>query len=145
MTEAYLAIGLGLVLYFIVLRPLFARRVERTVSRFCRNTGSRMLAEPLMERVRDGDVDRIRTVLRHCKIDPDMADDKGFTALRYAIEAGNPEMAHLFLVSGASANTIWPDGRTPLSLAREKGNEEMCALLESFGAKAEGLAPEPAE
>ncbi len=137
MTNAYIALGLGLILYFLVLRPLFARRIERSVTRFCGNAGNRMLAEPLMERVRDGDVQRVRTVLKHCKVNPDMTDDKGWTALRYAIEGNNPEMAHLFLVSGAAANAVWPDGRTPLSLAREKGSDEMAELLEKFGAREE--------
>ena len=105
MTKAYLAIALGLILYFIVLRPLFARRIERKVSSMCRTAGDRMLAEPLMERVRDGDVKRVRAVLKHCKINPDMIDERGFTALRHAVEIDNPEMAHLFLVSGAAVNT----------------------------------------
>ena len=143
MTNAYLALGLGLILYFIVLRPLFARRIERKVSGLCSRAGNRMLAEPLMERVREGDVQRVRAVFKHCKVNPDMTDERGWTGLRYAIEADNPEMAHLFLVSGAVVNTVWPDGRTPLSLAREKGLDEMRALLESFGARDD--APQPAE
>lgn len=143
MTNAYIAIGLGLILYFIVLRPLFARRIERKVTGMCRTAGDRMLAEPLMERVREGDVKRVRTVLKHCRINPDMVDERGFTALRHAVEANDPEMAHLFLVSGAAVNTPGPDGRTPLARARELRLDEMCALLESFDATEEPATEGP--
>jgi ankyrin repeat protein len=89
----------------------------------------------LVEAVRAGDIERVRTML---KARPELADltvsyGDEHRAIHYAVMHRQPEIARLLMQKGADARAgIDPhrDATSAWTLARERGYEEMVAIIE---------------
>ncbi len=90
-------------------------------------------ASSLAEAVRNGDIAQVRALLRQ-HVDMSAQEPDGSTALDWAVQADNAELAELLLRAGASAITQTPDGVTPLSLAAQNGNAAIAKALLDAGA-----------
>jgi ankyrin repeat protein len=98
----------------------------------------------LVEAVRDGDIGRVRTML---KARPELADmtvsyvDE-HRAIHYAVMQRRPELVRLLMQKGASAREgIYPhrDATSAWTLAHERGYDEIVAIIE----EEEGKRSEP--
>jgi hypothetical protein len=91
------------------------------------------LDEPLVTAVIDGDVGKVRVLLK-CGADPNI-DVRGNFALEQAAAEGNVEMVRLLLAHGAQTNVRneW-NGRTALQAAEMNGYPEVAKLLKQAGA-----------
>jgi len=90
---------------------------------------------------RNGDMHAVRKLLdAHCNINTrDKGEKKGWTALMYAIENGNDDIAELLIQRGAKL-TLAPKkggyvGWHPLQLAIEKGKLQLVRLMLDKGAE----------
>jgi len=63
-----------------------------------------------------------------------VSDDRGYTPLMDAVQAGDDEMASLLLDHNANVNQRSKDGQTALVLGAGRGAVEICALLIRRGA-----------
>jgi ankyrin repeat protein len=95
---------------------------------------------PLGEAVRSGDLARVRALLNQ-HVDVNAPESDGSTALDWAVETDNAELAKLLLKAGASAATRSRDGVSPLSLAAENRNLEIAKALLDAGADANESLP----
>ena len=80
-----------------------------------------------------GDTSAVRTLLQQ-KADVNTQQVDGTSALHWAVEANNLELADLLLRSGAKASAANKAGATPLLLATQNGNNAMIARLLTAGA-----------
>ena len=80
----------------------------------------------LIDAVKAGDAQSVRALLKQ-RINVNLAEADGMTALHWAARANDLETAQLLLRSGANAKALNRYGVTPLSLAAENGN---AALIE---------------
>jgi ankyrin repeat domain-containing protein 17 len=80
-----------------------------------------------------GDKSAVRTLLQQ-KADVNVQQIDGTTALHWAVEANDVELADLLLRNGAKASAANKAGATPLLLAAENGNAAMIERLLSAGA-----------
>lgn len=134
-----------LVLWVVVGRRLgFRRRVYRTgvvvlvvLPTLCAlSLGHYMfLDEPLLSAAMEGDVSRVRCLLR-LTANPNAEFESGFTPLREAAAAGHTEVVRLLLAHGARVDVEnhWTGG-TPLRAALANGHADIVKLLEKAGAK----------
>src|ERR1051326_6210499 len=88
---------------------------------------------PLVEAVKQGNKEAIRSLL-HLHIDVYMPQPDGTTALAWATERADLEMAELLIRAGANINAANDYGATPLWLACTDGNTAMVEKLLSAGA-----------
>jgi len=90
---------------------------------------------------RIGDMHAVRKLLdAHCKIDSrDKGDNKGWTALMYAIDNGNVDIATLLIQRGAKLDLAPKKGSyvgwRPLQLAIQKGELKLVHLILDNGAE----------
>ncbi len=82
-----------------------------------------------------GRMDQVDAAL-HSGVNVDSVDGRGWTALMYAADNNNTDVASLLIGAGANANLMAPDGSTALSLAEQRGHGETIALLSSSTAAA---------
>lgn len=87
----------------------------------------------LRKAARRGDQSEITALLQN-SVDPDAADENGWTALHYACKNDQVASARLLIERGAKIDGIEDHVATPLSLALEKRNEELVSLLLAHGA-----------
>jgi ankyrin repeat protein len=88
----------------------------------------------ILSAVRDGNLARIKALL---KDKPELAsrgDTNGCTPLHVAAITGHKEVAELLLAKGAKVNTKGDRGNTPLHWAAQQGYAEIVALLLTQGA-----------
>ena len=89
---------------------------------------------PLLEAVRDADLDRMHALLRQPRIEVDAAEADGTTALHWAAHLDDTDAARLLLDAGATVNAANAFGVTPLRLAATNGRVPMLELLLAAGA-----------
>src|SRR5579863_2579565 len=80
-----------------------------------------------------GDKTAVRTLLQQ-KADVNAPQVDGTTALHWAVEANDSELADLLLRDGAKASAANKAGATPLLLATQNGNAAMIGRLLTAGA-----------
>jgi ankyrin repeat protein len=80
-----------------------------------------------------GDRDAVRTALAR-KADVNAAQVDGTTALHWAVERDDVELAELLLIAGAQVSARTREGVTPLRLAAINGNARMLGRLIKSGA-----------
>lgn len=88
---------------------------------------------PLVEAVRNGDRESLRTLLRN-KADVDVAEADGTTALHWASYRDDLESAQLLTGARANVNAANDLGATPLWIACENGSAAMVRMLLQAGA-----------
>lgn len=89
----------------------------------------------LVEAVKSGDVKNVRSLLAlHANVNATEAD--GFTALHWAAQRDNLEIADLLLQAGANVNAASQYNITPLSLACTNGDARMIERFLKAGADA---------
>mmetsp|Transcript_49197 Transcript_49197/g.76799 ORF Transcript_49197/g.76799 Transcript_49197/m.76799 type:complete len:347 (+) Transcript_49197:157-1197(+) len=87
-----------------------------------------------------GDVPRVRVLIKDVKVDVDVEDSKGNTALHKAAWHGHVEVCRLLVRHGADVDRINNVGKTPKLFAQQMGSKDVIDLLESVSA-----LPDPAE
>ncbi len=78
---------------------------------------------------RDGDLEKVKALL---KSNPNLViskDNYGQTPLHYAVQYGQKTVAELLLANKADVNAKASKGVTPLHLAAQQGNKEFVELL----------------
>ncbi|MGP8200312.1 MAG: ankyrin repeat domain-containing protein [Limisphaerales bacterium] len=84
---------------------------------------------------RDGDLERIRTLL---KDNPGLVfskDNDGWTPLHFAAANGHMEVVELLLANKAEVNAEASNGWTPLRLATLRGHKDIAELLRKYGSQ----------
>lgn len=90
--------------------------------------------DDLIQAARDGDVQAVVEFLAR-GVDPDAASGDGMTALHWAAERNQPDVAEPLLSAGATVDSgTRIGGYTPLHLASRRGNTEMVWTLLAAGA-----------
>lgn len=89
----------------------------------------------LAEAVQSGSVEAVRRALEQNVGNINGLDQRGHTALHWAVFGGYVEIVQLLLTRGADPNVASRDGITPLWNARDFGLAEIDALLVKHGAK----------
>ena len=90
-------------------------------------------APPIIEAVKDGKVDAVRSLLA-TRVDPNAAETDGTTALHWAAHVDNLAAADLLIRAGANARAANRYGATPLWLACINGSAPMIERLLDAGA-----------
>ena len=72
--------------------------------------------------------------LKQDEVDPDAADQNGWTSLHYAATYGHEAVTRRRLAAGANPNAATQDGWTPLHYAASYGHEVIVPLLLAAGA-----------
>lgn len=98
-------------------------------------------APPVIEAVKNGKIDAIRSLLAK-RVDPNVADTDGTTALHWAAHFDNLAAADLLLQAGANARAANRYGATPLWLACINGGAAMIERLLDAGADPNTTMPE---
>lgn len=94
----------------------------------------------LIDAVRGGDTATVRRLLAR-KLDANLTQPDGATALHWAAERDNLEIADALLKAGARANTENDYGVTPLVLAATNGSAPMIERLVAGGANPNAVLP----
>jgi ankyrin repeat protein len=99
---------------------------------------------PLVDAVKRGDTQAVRTLLRS-KADANAADPDGTSALHWAVQANNLEIVTALIQAGASVKVTNRYGIPPLSLAATNGSAPVIDALLKAGAdpKSRTAAGEP--
>lgn len=88
--------------------------------------------------------DMYRIFLDHPKIDVNLRNHAGETALHYMAKSGTPaKVMKLLIDAGADCNIRDGGGRTPLDVAEANGKQEAAEFLRSVGAKRGSELPPP--
>jgi ankyrin repeat protein len=98
-------------------------------------------APPVVDAVKDGKIDAVRTLLSK-RADPNAAETDGTTALHWAAHFDNLAAADLLIKAGAKATTANRYGATPLWLAAINGSAPMIERLLDAGADPNTTMPE---
>src|SRR6187397_1709110 len=89
---------------------------------------------PLADAAMRGDLEAVRTLLKQ-GVEVNAAQGDGMTALHWAAEQGNVEMAKLLVFAGAELDAITRiGGHTPLHVAAEAGSGAVVKVLLDGGA-----------
>ena len=96
---------------------------------------------PLVEAVKAADTAAVRALLEQ-RVDVNVAEVDGTTALHWAAYQGDLEVAQLLLRAGASADAPNRYAVTPLALACARGNAPIVEALLEAGADANTTLPE---
>lgn len=83
---------------------------------------------PLLASVKNGNLQEAQTLLNNGAY-VNIANEKGNTALHYAVAAGNAEMVRFLLEHGADVNAPNAKGWTPLQIAEKKDVNGIYQLL----------------
>jgi len=96
--------------------------------------GSSNSYKDLLDAVKEGDVARVRLLLRR-GANVNAMDKYGNTPLHSAAVLGHAEIARLLLEHGADPSIRNDLGRTPLDLARDRGHEGVVRVIEKYNRK----------
>ena len=80
-----------------------------------------------------GDIDRLKAVL-DVGVDVNARDERGWTAMMYAVDKRYPLLVESLLEAKADPNVRAPDGATPLFMAAAHGHSEIIQQLMQGGA-----------
>jgi ankyrin repeat protein len=97
--------------------------------------GSLHGANTLLDAIQQGDQQRLGTLLSR-KVNVNLAEPDGMTALHYAVFKDNTEAALMLLKAEADPKVKNAYGITPLWLACQNGNAELVRALLEAGANA---------
>jgi TonB family protein len=97
-------------------------------------TGSEGVDQELLDLVRTGQVDAVRSLLRAAPPDLDAADAEEETALMHAVREGHDEIVEMLLEAGADVDRQNQRGETALHLAARHGRTASARLLLHAGA-----------
>jgi ankyrin repeat protein len=97
----------------------------------------------LVDAVKRADRAAVRTLVQQ-KVDVNLAEPDGMTALHWAAQRGDAETASLLLGAGASAKAKTRYGVTPLELAVTTGSVSLVEALLKAGADVNATSPEGA-
>jgi ankyrin repeat protein len=93
-----------------------------------------LAATPVADFAKRGDRDSLRSLLRE-GADVNAAHGDGMSALHWAAEAGDAEMAAMLVAAGANVKSVTRVGHyTPLHIAARGGRAEVAAILLEAGA-----------
>lgn len=96
--------------------------------------GARPPEAPVADAAMNDDVARVRALL-HEGADVNASQGDGMTALHWAAENGNAELAEMVLVAGANPGSVTRVGDyTPLHIAAKNGRADIVAVLLDAGA-----------
>ena len=98
-------------------------------------------APPVVDAVKNGKVDVVRTLLAK-RVDPNVAETDGTTALHWAAHHDNLAAADLLIKAGANVRAANRYGATPLWLACINGSAPMVERLLNAGADPNTTMPE---
>jgi len=87
----------------------------------------------LLDAAKRGGIEKVREILE-AGVDPNIQNNRGYTALIWASEYGNTDIVKLLLDSGADPNIQRNNGHTPLSIAAEEGYTDIVRELLKAGA-----------
>ncbi len=96
---------------------------------------------PLIDAARNVDANNVRTLLKQ-GVDVNAAEADGTTALHWAVQANNLEIANLLIGAGAKVDAATRYNITPLSLACTNGSAAMISRLLEAGADPNGTSRE---
>jgi ankyrin repeat protein len=96
---------------------------------------------PLIEAVKRGDHNAVRTLLRG-KADVNAAAVDGTTALHYAVQSDDIELVKMLLQAGANAKATNRYGLPPITLAATNGSAKVIEALLAAGADANTMTEE---
>jgi ankyrin repeat protein len=96
----------------------------------------------LINAVRGGDIQAVRTFLKDRTTNVNEGEADGMTALHWAVRSNSMDLVQLLLRSGANAKAANRYGVTPLSLAATNGNAAMVETLIKAGADPNAALPE---
>ena len=102
--------------------------------------GAADAAVPLVEAAKRGDATAVRAALSR-KVDANVAEPDGTTALHWAAQRGDVELAALLLRAGAGVSARNQYGVTPLALASRGGHAAMVSTLLEAGGDANAALP----
>ena len=97
-------------------------------------TGAAAQSPPLIEAVRNADLDAASVHLRQAGSDVNAAEADGMTALHWAAHLDNLEAVRLLLRAGANVGAATAFGVTPMRLAATNGSAAMLEALLAAGA-----------
>ena len=83
---------------------------------------------PIIDAVKSGNVEAVRTLLQK-RVDVNLAESDGMTALHWAARNNDLASARLLLRAGAKTKATTRYGVTPLALAAQNGSAQMLDLL----------------
>mgnify|MGYP003720187799 CR=1 FL=1 len=90
-------------------------------------------ATPVADAARGGDVDAVRALLQQ-GTDVNGAHGDGMSALHWAAQRGDRQMAEILVYAGAKVNAVTRIGQyTPLHVASTEGNASLIELLLESG------------
>lgn len=96
--------------------------------------GATQSASPLADAAMKGDKETVKTLLKQ-GADVGVAQGDGMTALHWAAERGDAELAQLLIVAGANVQAVTRIGLyTPLHLAAKSGSADVAKLIINAGA-----------
>ncbi len=95
----------------------------------------------LIEAVKAADGPKVRSLLKQ-RVQVNVAEADGTTALHWAVRADDAETTQLLLAAGANAKTASRNGVTPLMLAATNGNVAIVEMLLKSGADPKSALPE---
>jgi ankyrin repeat protein len=98
-------------------------------------------ANPLITAAQNGNKAAVQRALKN-HADVNVAEPDGTTALHYAAQSDDPEIADVLLSAGANAKVANKYGVTPLNLACTNGSAIMVEKLIAAGADANSALPE---
>ena len=97
-------------------------------------SGATWPESPVADAAMRGEVDAVRELLRR-GLDVNAAQGDGMTALHWAAERGDVELADMLIYAGANARAVTRIGQyTPLHLASRTGNLDVARSLIAAGA-----------
>jgi ankyrin repeat protein len=96
---------------------------------------------PLFDAVQNANKAAVQMAIRN-HVDINAAEPDGTTALHYAAQIDDVEIADLLIANGANAKAVNKYGVTPLSLACTNGSAAMIEKLIAAGADAKSALPE---
>jgi len=101
----------------------------------------RVADSPVADAAMEGDVAAVRALLAG-GADVNAAQGDGMTALHWAAERGNAELAEMLLYAGAAVEPVTRiGGYTPLHIAARTGSDAVAQMLLDAGADAAAAAP----
>jgi ankyrin repeat protein len=122
--------------------PLFELLIDQGINIEHKNTyGESYVTQLLMSDSDKLNIARILNKLLERKLNINAQDDRGNTALAFAVYLANRDKAYkkvsLLLASGANPNIAAYDGYTPLMDMARAGNKSLVLMLLEYGAKTE--------
>ena len=116
----YLALGLGLVLSYVLTSGLMGQKPI-----------------DLLQAIQNRQFSDVRQLVKH-GADVNLTTNEGATPLHFAAQTGQLASVHLLLQEGANVRALYQDQWMPLHFAAQHGHVDVAKLLLDFGAPING-------